>query len=152
MSVRACVPPSAPVSQVVLKVCPPSPAQAALEAVTARLEAVASRLEAAAGGGGGVALATPAGGAPAGSAALAAFEAILAVQLPALTSAASALGGPVEAATSILQRAFEAERPVVAAVAACKQPATAELQQLLAPLGAALSESECCVCRLRSPR
>ena len=89
------------------------------------------------------AAAAPAGG----SAALAAFDSILAAQLPALTSAASALGGPVAAATSVLQRAFEAERPVVAAVAACKQPTNAELQQLLAPLGAALSESECCVPR-----
>ena len=112
-----------------------------MQTLVFRLEAVTARLEAVAGAGG---VATPALAQTAvasSSGALASFDAVLSAQLTALTSASSALGGPVQAATAALQKALEAQRSIVAAVAACKQPTPAELQKLLGPLGAALNDS-----------
>lgn len=118
---------------------------AALDSVVKRLEAVATRLEAVAPAGG----AAPAGaaaaqGAPAAGgsqAASAAYDALLATELAKLMAAAKAVGGPVHAATELLEKAFQAERTVVLTVASCKQPGAPGLQKLLAPLGAVLAES-----------
>jgi hypothetical protein len=53
------------------------------------------------------------------------------------------VGGPVQAATELLEKAFRAERAVLAAVAACKQPQAPALQKLVAPVGAAIMEGAC---------
>jgi len=90
---------------------------------------------------GAAAAATPPPSA-AGGAALSAFDALLASQLSALVAAGGALGRQeVATATVLLQKALEVERGVVAAIAACKQPAAVDLQKLLGPLGAALTAS-----------
>ena len=114
-----------------------------------RLEAVATRLEASAHAGGGAAPAPtgpakPGTPAAAGTAAsTAAFDALLAKELAALLAAAKEVGGPVQAVTELLQKAFAAERAVVVTLAACKPPGAPGLQKLLTPLGAVLAESAC---------
>jgi adenylyl cyclase-associated protein len=74
---------------------------------------------------------------------VAAFDALLSGELAKLAAAARAVGGPVQAATELLEKAFRAERTVVAAVAACKQPQAPALQKLVSPVGAAIVESAC---------
>lgn len=118
-----------------------------------RLEAVTIRLEAAGGGSRPVAAAAaPAGAsAPPGSmpappaslaasSSLAAFDALVAGELARAVAAAKAAGGGVAAATELLEKAFRAERSVVAAVAACRQPAAPAMQKLLSPVSSAIQE------------
>ena len=71
----------------------------------------------------------------------AAFDALLAKELAALVAASKEVGGPVQAATELLQKAFAAQQAVVVTLAACKSPGAPGLQKLLAPLGAVLAES-----------
>jgi hypothetical protein len=46
----------------------------------------------------------------------------------------------VQSASESLEKAFRAERAVVATLAACKQPGAPALQKLLSPVGAAIQE------------
>ena len=90
--------------------------------------------------GGSASPGTPPAAGSGAPASLAAYDALLAGELAKLSAAARAVGGPVQAATELLEKAFRAERGVGAAVAACKQPSAPALQKLVAPVGAAIME------------
>ena len=108
-----------------------------MDALVARLEAVTARLEAQAGG--SPVASPPPSSAPAAPgavpASVSAFDALLSGPVAKLAALAKPLGDDISAATDAFREAFEREAAVLAAVAACAEPAPETLQAMLTPLG-----------------
>ncbi|CAI5944064.1 unnamed protein product [Closterium sp. NIES-64] len=114
-----------------------------MDVLVARLEAAVARLEASLPSQSSTATSAPAASASAAASdhpSVVAFDAILTANLQKVTAAAEKVGSAeVTAATKALAEAFEAEKKIVAAIAACKKPDTSALPKLLEPLGAAMA-------------
>ena len=105
-----------------------------MDALVARLEAVTARLEAQAASPAVAPSSAPAapGAVPAS---VSAFDALLSGPVAKLAALAKPLGDDISAATDAFREAFEREAAVLAAVAACAEPAPETLQAMLTPLG-----------------
>ncbi|CAI5519329.1 unnamed protein product [Closterium sp. Naga37s-1] len=114
-----------------------------MDVLVARLEAAVARLEASLPSQSSTATSAPAASTSAAASdhpSVVAFDAILTANLQKVTAAAEKVGSAeVTAATKVLAEAFEAEKKIVAAIAACKKPDTSALPKLLEPLGAAMA-------------
>ncbi|CAI5535254.1 unnamed protein product [Closterium sp. Naga37s-1] len=114
-----------------------------MDVLVARLEAAVARLEASLPSQTSTATSAPAASASAAASdhpSVVAFDAILTANLQKVMAAAEKVGSAeVTAATKALAEAFEAEKKIVAAIAACKKPDTSALPKLLEPLGAAMA-------------
>ncbi|WIA37219.1 hypothetical protein OEZ86_014170 [Tetradesmus obliquus] len=128
-----------------------------LEQVTARLlrfEATLSQGAAAAAAPAAVPAATangavPAAGSPAGE--LAAYDKLLAEQLQPFMSNATAVGGEVLEISKLVEKAFKEQRTVLLVASKAKQPDTAQLQSVLAPVAEPMMAASALADNRRSP-
>lgn len=98
----------------------------------------------------GAAAAAPSAAPTSGS--VGAYQSLLDVHLAAVADAADAIGGEVMRATRVLADAFTKERDIIAAFAACQQPAAAaDLQALLQPTADAIIQAGDLASGPRSP-
>uniref|UniRef100_A0A383VPJ4 C-CAP/cofactor C-like domain-containing protein n=1 Tax=Tetradesmus obliquus TaxID=3088 RepID=A0A383VPJ4_TETOB len=95
--------------------------------------------------------AAPAAGGSPGSGELAAYDKLLAEQLQPFMSNAAAVGGEVLEISKLVEKAFKEQRTVLLVASKAKQPDTAQLQSVLAPVAEPMMAASSLADNRRSP-